>query len=101
MFNFFKNKPIELDTFALNIATIATTESGFEKLTRDNPDLMTQAHFKLMAKTTGTNWEGSIAEGQRDWENSKVKMVAQLFGEKRLNELRNKLALTITEFLNE
>lgn len=101
MFNLFKRKPIELDTFALNIATIVTTETGFESLARSNPDLMAKEHFKIMGKTTGSNWEGSIAEAQKEWETSKVEMVTQLFGEKRMNELRNKIALTITEFLDE
>jgi hypothetical protein len=101
MFNIFKRKPVQLNTFALNIATIVTTEIAFEKLAKENPQLFKELHFKLIGKKTGENFEADIASSMREWELGKVEIISQYIGERRMNELRNKLALTITNFLDE
>lgn len=83
-----------IDQFALTIATPVATETAFEKLTRENPNLFTEAHFKLMKST-------DMAEAQREWEIAKVNIISEYIGEKKMNKFREEIAEVISKWLNQ
>jgi len=89
-----------LDTWALNMATTIATEVAFEKLIRENPEVFKKLHFEIMGKKTNDH-EMGLAEAQRDWELGKVKIIDNYIGPKKMDELREKLAETITKFFNK
>ncbi|EKE05967.1 MAG: hypothetical protein ACD_19C00139G0003 [uncultured bacterium] len=90
-----------VDEWALSMATTLSTETAFEKLARENPELFKKVHFDIMSRKTGANYEASIAETQREWEIAKVNLISEYIGNKKIDALREELAEVVSRFLTK